>query len=118
MNYVWFTWKDPKHPEAGGAELVNDELAKRLVAEGHQVKFICGGFKDCKTTSMINGYEVIRVGNRFTLYWQAYRYYESNLADWADIVIEEINTIPFFTKLYINPSLRGAKRRGNPKCYS
>jgi glycosyltransferase involved in cell wall biosynthesis len=115
MNYVWFTWKDPKHPEAGGAELVNDELAKRLVADGHQVKFICGGFKDCKSTSMINGYEVIRVGNRFTLYWQAYRYYESNLADWADIVIEEINTIPFFTKLYINPSLRGAKRRGNPE---
>ena len=31
MKILWFTWKDMNYPEAGGAELVNEELAKRLV---------------------------------------------------------------------------------------
>lgn len=30
MNILWFTWKDLSHPFAGGAERVNEELAKRL----------------------------------------------------------------------------------------
>jgi len=30
---------------AGGAELVNEELAKRLVQDGHKVIFLVGGYK-------------------------------------------------------------------------
>jgi len=45
MNLLWLTWKDKKNPLAGGAEAVNEELAKRLVANGHQVIFLVRGFK-------------------------------------------------------------------------
>ena len=42
-SIVWFNWKDRDHPLAGGAEVVNEELAARLAADGHTVTFITGG---------------------------------------------------------------------------
>src|ERR1035438_3580696 len=35
------------------------------------------------------------------VYLEAFLYYKKNLHSWPDLVIEEINTIPFFTKYYI-----------------
>jgi len=98
---LWFTWKDKKNPLAGGAEIVNEELAKRLVQDGHKVKLIVGGYKNAKEKEVIDGYEIIRVGGRWTVYWQTYIYYKQNLEGWADLVIDEINTIPFFAKFYV-----------------
>lgn len=100
MKILWFTWKDIKHPLAGGAEVVNDELAKRLVNDGHEVTMIVGGFKNATVEIAINGYQVVRLGNRYSLYVLAARYYLQNLQGWADIIIEEVNTMPFFTRFY------------------
>lgn len=49
MNILWFTWKDMKHPEKGGAELVTAEITKRLVQDGHQVKIITAGHSQVKS---------------------------------------------------------------------
>lgn len=100
MKILWFTWKDIHHPLAGGAELVNDELAKRLVADGNQVTMIVGGFAGAEQKQTINGYKVIRLGNRYSLFILAPIYYLKNLRGWADLVVEEVNTMPFFTKFY------------------
>ncbi len=101
MNILWFTWKDNKHPLAGGAEVVNEELAKRLVKDGHNVKLIVGGFKDGKSQEVIDSYEVIRLGGRISVYYKTWRYYKKNLQGWADLVIDEVNTMPFFAKFYV-----------------
>ncbi|MFA5184162.1 MAG: glycosyltransferase family 4 protein [Patescibacteria group bacterium] len=101
MKILWFTWKDKSHPQAGGAETVNEELAKRLAADGHEVIFLVGGFTDGKEEETRDGFKIIRLGNRWTVYWQAYRYYKKNLRGWADLVIDEVNTIPFFCKFYV-----------------
>jgi glycosyltransferase involved in cell wall biosynthesis len=98
---LWFTWKDLDHPHAGGAEAVNEELARRLVADGFEVRFIVGGFAGAAPTVTRNGYQIIRQGNRVTLYLLAIYYYLRHLRDWPDVVIEEINTVPFFTKFYV-----------------
>lgn len=101
MNIVWLSWKDRKNPLAGGAELVNEALARQLVAHGHKVKLIVAGFSGGKSKETIDGYEVIRVGGRVSVYFQAWRYYvREDLADWADLVIDEVNTVPFFAKFY------------------
>jgi glycosyltransferase involved in cell wall biosynthesis len=109
MKILWCTWKDRKHPASGGAEVVNEEIAKRLVRDGHEVIFLVGGFKGkgehgdevCLPEETIDGYKVVRLGNRWSVYWKAYRYYKKNLRGWADLVIDEVNTMPFFCKFYV-----------------
>lgn len=98
---LWLTWKDKKNPAAGGAEVVNQEIAKRLTKDGHKVIFIVADFPKSKKEETIDGYKIIRVGNRWSVYWQAHKYYKKNLQGWADLVIEEINTIPFFSQFYL-----------------
>ena len=100
MKILWLTWKDMEHPYAGGAELVNEEMASRLVEIGHEVIFLVAGWKDCSVEISKNGYRVIRVGNQFTVYILAFLYYRKNLSNWADIIIDECNTVPFFAKFY------------------
>jgi glycosyltransferase involved in cell wall biosynthesis len=105
MNFLFLTWKDKKHPLAGGAEMINEELAKRLVQNGHKVIFLVAGFKGSEQEEFINGYTIIRLGNKWTVYWRAYKYYKNNLQNWADLIIDEMNTIPFFAKYYPRFSL-------------
>jgi glycosyltransferase involved in cell wall biosynthesis len=101
MKILWFTWKDKKNPLAGGAEAVNESIAERLVQDGHEVILIVGGFKNALPEETIKGYKVIRLGNRWTIYWQAYKYYKKKFKGWADLVIDEVNTIPFGCKFYV-----------------
>jgi hypothetical protein len=63
MNTLWLTWKDTENPLAGGAEVVSSQLAKRLVEDGHAVRFITGGFAGAKTEIIKDGYQINRVGN-------------------------------------------------------
>ncbi|KKP97504.1 MAG: Glycosyl transferase, group 1 [Candidatus Moranbacteria bacterium GW2011_GWE1_36_7] len=101
MKILWFTWKDMKNPYAGGAEVVNEQLAKKLVADGHEVIFLVRSFYGAKKEEMVDGYKVIRMGNHHTVYWEAYKYYKKNLRGWADLVIEEVNHIPFYCNWYV-----------------
>jgi glycosyltransferase involved in cell wall biosynthesis len=103
MKILWFTWKDRSHPRSGGAEVVNEEIGKRLARDGHEVIFLVAGFEAAKPEETRDGYKIIRLGNNFTVYWEVYKYYKKNFKGWADVVIEEVNTVPFFTKLYVHP---------------
>ncbi len=99
---LWMTWKDIKHPLAGGAELVTSHLAKRLVKDGNEVVILTSGFKKAKGEEMIDGYKVIRVGSRYSVYLKAFLYYTKHLRGWADLVVDEMNTMPFFAKFYVS----------------
>ncbi len=101
MKIVWYNWKDLDHPLAGGAEVVNEALAERLVKDGHEVTFIVGGFPGGGPEVERKGFRIIRVGGRWSVYWQAFRYYQRHLRGWADVVIDEVNTIPFFAQYYV-----------------
>ena len=101
MKILWLTWKDKKNPLAGGAEVVNEELAKRLAANGREVIFVVGGFNGAAQEELKDGFKIIRVGGRWSVYFNACKYYKKYLVDWPDLVIDEINTIPFFAKFYV-----------------
>jgi len=98
---LWMTWKDKKHPLAGGAEVVNEELTKRLVKDGYEVIILTSGFEGCKKEEVVDGYKIIRVGGSLSVYRKARQFYKKNLIGWADLVIDEINTIPFLCKFYV-----------------
>ena len=95
------TWKDNSNPQAGGAEFINEEIAKRLAEDGHEVILLVAGYKGGRTEETHNGYKIIRLGNKYSVYWLAYLYYKKHLIGWADMVIDEMNTMPFFCKYYV-----------------
>jgi glycosyltransferase involved in cell wall biosynthesis len=101
MNILWFTWKDSRHPWAGGAEVVGTELRRRLVADGHRVTVLTSAVAGAPVRENVDGVEIIRQGNRFSVYWHAFRYYRKNLIGWADYVIDEVNTLPFFCRFFV-----------------
>lgn len=100
MKILWMSWKDPLNPKSGGAERISQKLMRHLALNGHEVILITSNFKCAKESHDLNNLKIIRIGNSFTVYWKAYRYYKNNLMGWADLVIDEMNTIPFFCKLY------------------
>lgn len=101
MKVLWMTWKDRSHPRSGGAEIVNEELAKRLARAGHEVVFLVAGFGQAPIEDERDGFKIIRLGDHYTVYWHAYRYYRKHFEGWADVVIDELNTMPFFCRFYV-----------------
>ncbi len=99
MRILWLSWKDRAHPQAGGAEVVTHQLIKRLARDGHEVVLLASGFAGCIPRTQTDGYTIVRVGGRFSVYWQAYAFYRAQPEPF-DLVVEEVNTIPFFAKWY------------------
>jgi len=90
-------WRDITHPEAGGAEVHLSEIFKRVVAWGHEVCFLTSGFPGAKPRELIDGMEVIRRGRWFDANYVLPLFYRRNMADRRfDLVVEDINKIPFF----------------------
>lgn len=98
MHITWFSWKDISHPEAGGAERVSDELRKRLVRHGHTVTLITARYPGSKADEIVSGVRTLRAGGRYSVYCKARRVYKNLPAQ--DMVIDEMNTIPFLSALY------------------
>jgi glycosyltransferase involved in cell wall biosynthesis len=94
-------WKDTKHPETGGAEVVTHELLKKLVSEGHSVTLLTAKYNGSSEKDSIDGIDIIRVGkSKLGHYFAAASYYNKHLKNKYDIVIEEVNTIPYLFGLY------------------
>ncbi len=97
MKFLWLSWKDIRHPEAGGAEKVMHELSVRLIAEGHNVTILTVGYPGATKHDEIDGVRVIRVGaNRYLHPFQALWYYLRHLRHKFDVIIEVVNTAPYF----------------------
>ena len=94
MKIVWFSWKDIKHPEAGGAEIVSYNLMKRLVSDGHDVTLLTAQYSTASTDE-IDGIKIRRAGNRFTVYFKTRQIYKKYFLGNTDLVVDEMNTVPF-----------------------
>lgn len=98
MKILWLSWRDIKNPDSGGAEKVAFEIAKRLVKNGKKVTIFTSHFEDSKSKETINGVEIIRSGGLITCRFKAFLYYLKHQD--LDVIVDEINTIPFFTPLF------------------
>ncbi|MDP3881842.1 MAG: glycosyltransferase family 4 protein [Nanoarchaeota archaeon] len=99
MKILIFSWRDIKHPEAGGSELYFHEMAKRWAKKGHKVDWIVGGWDKCLKNEEIDSMRITRVGNEFTLYLLAPLEY-LKLKDKPEVILDVSNGIPFFTPLF------------------
>lgn len=101
MRILIFNWRDLKNPRSGGAERVTQKTAKFWQTQGHSVTLFTSLFSGSKKEETIDGLKIIRAGNRYTVYlWAIYKYLTTFKGEF-DLVIDEVNTIPFFTPLYV-----------------
>lgn len=96
MKILILNWRDITHPQSGGAECVIHEIGKRL-AKTNEVTLFCGKYPGCTLEDEIDGIKIKRMGNQFTLYLRAVTAYKKN---YFDLVIDDINGVPFFSPLY------------------
>jgi glycosyltransferase involved in cell wall biosynthesis len=95
-------WRDNNHPKKGGAEVVTDIYLKGL-AKNHDVTLFTAKYDNSKNIELFNGYKILRKGNALSVYFHGLMYaYKNNY----DVVIDQVNTIPFFTPLLINKKKR------------
>ncbi len=101
MKILIFSWKDIKTPFAGGAEVYTYEICKRLVKKGHDITLVTPRFPNCSNSEIIDGIKIIRYGGKYSLYFKAKDYYRKYLEkENFDIIIDQVNTVPFFTTSY------------------
>lgn len=103
MKILALNWNDLKNPYGGGAEVHFEELLRRLVKYGHEVTLFCSGFAGCLSEETIEGIKIIRRGNRYNFNLIA-PFHLRKLARESkyDLLIEDINKIPFYTPLFMN----------------
>jgi glycosyltransferase involved in cell wall biosynthesis len=102
LNILAINWQDIRHPLGGGAEVHFHEIFKRVVAFGHRVTLLCSHFDSAPETEWIDGIRVVRRGRRNGFNWivpRAYRELSRNHQ--YDVVVDDINKIPFYTPLFV-----------------
>ena len=100
-------WRDIKNPNVGGAEVNFQEIYKRLVERGHEVTLLCSRHdRSFPEEEWIDGIRHVRRGNSYAFNYAvpiAYRREFSRAP--IDIVMDDINKIPFYTPLYVRHPL-------------
>jgi O-antigen/teichoic acid export membrane protein/glycosyltransferase involved in cell wall biosynthesis len=100
LRILFLNWRDISNPDAGGAEVFTHEVAKRWVEEGHDVSLLTSRFRDAPPVETIDGVRIRRMGRlRAGSFHMRVQRELARLPNF-DVVIDEINTVPFFTPLW------------------
>lgn len=102
MKILAINWQDLTNPLSGGAEVHLGEILKRIAKE-HQVTLFCSSYPDAKKIEIIDNMKIIRKGSRYNFNFTVLNSIKSLLAsEKPDLVVEDINKIPFYTPLLHN----------------
>lgn len=102
LNILVFSWRDSRHPLAGGAEQVMHEHAKGWVTAGHKVFFFSAYFKGAKKEEILGGVKITRRGVQLLgvqilgFFWYLFGNHPK-----FELVVDQFHGIPFFTPLYV-----------------
>jgi glycosyltransferase involved in cell wall biosynthesis len=87
----------------GGAEVFTREVATRWAKKGHDVTFFTSEFSGSEKEEIIDGVKIYRSGGKFSVYSRAKDFYKKRFrAENFDLIIDEINTVPFFANKFAN----------------
>jgi glycosyltransferase involved in cell wall biosynthesis len=100
FNILILNWRDPTHPQAGGAEAYLFEMARRWVSWGHRVSWLTASYRGATPESVLEGVEIKRVGNAATVYGAVAFEYVRRCRDRFDVILDAENGIPFFSPLF------------------
>jgi len=99
MRILWINHRDPKHPQAGGAEVRLHEIARRLVKMGHKVTVLSERVSGLPDREILDGIEIQRIGNKATIHLLAPLYLRKHQHKY-DIIIDDIaHAVPWYSPL-------------------
>ncbi len=70
------------------------------MAQGHVVEWFSASFPGALAVEELDGIRIVRAGRQWSVHWHAFTRYRARLRDAFDLVIDEVNTVPFFTPLW------------------
>jgi glycosyltransferase involved in cell wall biosynthesis len=91
---LFLNWRDSSNPAAGGAETFTEEIGKRLVSQGNGVTIFTSSFEGCARETYRFGVRILRDGGKYSVYSRARAYLKRHEFEF-DVVVDEINTVPF-----------------------
>lgn len=101
LRILILNWKDLAHPAAGGAEVYTEGFARELAARGHEVTLFASAVEGRPADEVVAGVRVVRRGGRLTVYREAARYWQHEADGTVDVVLDEVNTRPFFAPRFV-----------------
>ncbi len=96
LRVLFLSWRDPWHPEAGGAEHTLSQVVRGLAARGHDVEVITARYDGRPSHEVVDGVRYRRVGTRLTVFPLALL---GALRIRTDVIVDIQNGIPFGTAL-------------------
>ncbi|MST31741.1 glycosyltransferase [Acidimicrobiaceae bacterium USS-CC1] len=102
MRILILSWRDLRHPHAGGSEVYTQNLARHWTAGGHQVTFFCSEAPGAAADETHDGYQIVRRGKRLSVYREARRWYREHGRGRFDVVLDVINTRPFLAVRWVD----------------
>lgn len=101
MNLVAVNWRDMRDPDAGGAEIHLHEIMRRMVERGHRVTWFSCRFEGAAASDSLDGIDIVRCGHWYDANYVIPRAVKAWLGKHpADLVVEDINKIPFYLPLH------------------
>ena len=103
MKILAINWQDLTNPFSGGAEVHLEEILRRIARKKHQITLFCSSYPGAKKIEVLNDLKIIRKGSRHNFNFVVLNSVKSLLAsEKPDLVVEDINKIPFYTPLLHN----------------
>jgi glycosyltransferase involved in cell wall biosynthesis len=96
VRILFLNWRDIRSRKAGGAEVLTHEVARRLAAS-HDVTWFTSRADGQPAEEQIDGVRVVRRGSEVTTRFFAPEF--GRAGRW-DVVVEEINTLPYFSSVW------------------
>lgn len=98
-HVAFFSWRDTRNPEGGGAERYLEKMAAGLAARGARVTIFCVAYAGAAPDETIDGVRFVRRGSKLSVYllgmWALLRRQLGRV----DVVVDVQNGLPFFTPL-------------------
>ncbi|MHB8078249.1 MAG: glycosyltransferase family 4 protein [Candidatus Krumholzibacteriia bacterium] len=101
LRILAVNWRDIGDPLGGGAEIHLHEILRRVVAAGHAVDLVVAAWPGAAAEATVDGVRIIRRGDWRIANWVLPGVVRRLLRERRyDLLVEDINKIPFYTPLY------------------
>jgi glycosyltransferase involved in cell wall biosynthesis len=97
VRILVLNWRDPRNPEAGGAEVHLHEIMKRAAESGHEVVQVSHAVEGLPDTEIIDGVEIHRHGRWYSFNLSLASYCRGLGLSGFDLVVEDLCKLPFFS---------------------